>query len=248
MERLRSQVATLELAVEGRLVNLPAQTLLGRLLGAGTVEKIPASTFATPEQVSAAIAALLGGATQSTLDTIQELGAALGGDANFATTVANSLAAKVDRLGDVTIDGKKVFLKLIKVPYLEEDISLSIATGINWIANTWYAIPGLIIPYAFGEVRSWHLTVNYQYSDGSNSPSHWQMGGNCSLPGGSGWNASGAGAEVTLMLQHHNGADTNSLTFRSALGGANRGLEIKPNFNITIDGLGFISFALKRFR
>lgn len=245
VERLRTQVAALELALEGRLVNLPAQNLLGRLSGTGTVEVIPTSTFATPAQVEAAISALIGGATQATLDTIAELGIALGGDSNFATTIANSLATKVDKTSDETIDGNKVFVRPIKIPYLEKDIVLRI-TEVNWTANTWYAIPGLTIPYAWGEVRIYLLTANYQYSDGSQSQAHWQMGGNCQLPGGIGWKADGVAGEVLMALQQHNANDTNTLTFRSAIGGQSRGLEVKPSFNITISELGFIEFALKR--
>jgi len=247
VERLRTQVATLELAVEGRLINLPSPTLLGRLSGTGTVEVIPTSTFATPAQVDAAISRLLGGATQTALDTINELATALGDNPNFASTVAASLAARVDKTSNETIDGNKIFVKAIKTPYFEKDIAARITTGINWAANTWYTIPGIIIPFAVGEVRSYDLTVNYQYNDGTVSAAHWQMGGNCRLPGGIGWKASGLLAEVIMILQHHNGPDSNTLTFRTGIGNMNRGLEVKPNFNIVINGLGFIEFALKRF-
>jgi len=94
VEELRLQIATLQLAVEGRLINLPASSLLGRTVGTGTVEIIPASTYATPAQVQTAVASILGGATQATLDTISELATALGNDPNFATTIINSLAGK----------------------------------------------------------------------------------------------------------------------------------------------------------
>jgi hypothetical protein len=247
VERLRTQVAALELALEGRLINLPASSLLGRLSGTGTVETIPISTFATPTQVEAAISRLLGGATQATLDTISELATALGDNPNFAATVATSLATKVDKTSSEAIDGNKTFIKAIRTPYFEKDIVVRITTGINWAANTWYTIPGLFIPFAFGEVRSYDLTVNYQYNDGTNSYNHWQMGGNCSLPGGIGWKAGGTAAESLMMLQQHNGNDIYSLTFRSAAGGQSRGLEVRPNFNIVINGLGFIEFAFKRF-
>jgi hypothetical protein len=247
VERLRTQVAALELALEGRLINLPAPTLLGRLSGTGTVETIPTSTFATPAQVEIAISRLLGGATQATLDTIAELAAALGDNPNFAATVASSLATKVDKTSNETIDGSKIFAKAIKTPYLEEDIVVRITTA-NWAANTWYVIPGLAIPFAIGEVRSYRLVVNYQYNDGTNSYNHWQMGGSCDLPGGIGWKAGGTAAEVLMILQQHSGNDSiYSLSFRSAIGGQSRGLEIKPNVNIAISGLGFIEFGLKRF-
>ena len=52
--------------------------------------------------VQAAVAALVNGAA-STLDTLNELAAALGNDPNFATTVATSLGLKLD--ASSTIDG-----------------------------------------------------------------------------------------------------------------------------------------------
>lgn len=247
VEQLRLELATLQLAIEGRLTNLAANTVLGRLTSAGVVEQIPSSTFATPAQIEAAISGLLGGATQTTLDTINELAAALGNNPSFATNVTNSLAAKVDKTSNETIDGFKTFAQPIKTPYFEKDLSVKITTGINWTANNWYAIAGLIIPFAFGEVRAYYLGANYQYNDGTNTFAHWQMAGNCFLPGGIGWKAAGTPAEVIMTLQQHNGGDTNTLTFRSGTGSVNRGLEVKPNFNIVINGLGFIEFALKRF-
>ncbi|MFB8793160.1 MAG: hypothetical protein U7126_02755 [Microcoleus sp.] len=124
---------------------------------------------------------------------------------------------------------------------------VKITTGIKWVAGTWYAIPGLVIPFALGEVRSYYLAVNYQYSEVTNTYNHWQMGGHCFLPGGIGWKAAGTPAEVVMTLQHHHGSDSSALTFRSPAGSGDRGLEVKPNFDITISGLGFIEFALKRF-
>jgi len=136
VEQLRTRLAALEVALEGRLVNLPANSLLGRESGVGTVETIPTSTFATPAQVESAIASLVGGATQATLDTLSELGATLGNDPNFAATVANSLAAKVDVTTNQAINGSKSFVKPIKTPYFEKDITVRITTGINWLLIT----------------------------------------------------------------------------------------------------------------
>ena len=50
----------------------------------------------TPGSVDAKINALINGAPGA-LDTLNELAAALGNDANFATTVTNSIAAKADK-------------------------------------------------------------------------------------------------------------------------------------------------------
>ena len=65
------------------------------------------STFTTESYVDAEVASIVNSAP-ATLDTLNELAAALGDDPNFATTVTNTLATKVDEThtGDVTIDGK----------------------------------------------------------------------------------------------------------------------------------------------
>lgn len=67
------------------------------------------SGYQTASQVSTAIAGLVNSAP-STLDTLNELAAALGNDANFSTTVTNSLATKLDytKLADGTGHGFKV--------------------------------------------------------------------------------------------------------------------------------------------
>ena len=245
IEALEARISNLELALEGRLINLPSNSLLGRNTNSGVVEIINQSKFVTPAILDQAIIDLVGGAPGA-LNTLIELASALNNDANFGTTVTNSLATKVTKTGNETINGIKVFTSPIKIPYLEEDITTTLTSGVNWVANTWYTIPGLFIPYAWGEVRQYDLTVNYQYNDGTQSPAHWQMGGNCRLPGGIGWKAGGSALEVLLQLQQHNGNDITSLTFRSTLGGQSRGLEVRPNFSLTINGLGFIKFSLKR--
>lgn len=53
------------------------------------------SSSKTDAQIDAAVAALVA-ASPEALDTLQELAAALGDDANFATTITNALAAKVN--------------------------------------------------------------------------------------------------------------------------------------------------------
>jgi hypothetical protein len=55
-----------------------------------------ASTDAAVAAAQAEIASLVGSAPE-TLDTLNELAAALGNDPNFATTVSNSIAAKADQ-------------------------------------------------------------------------------------------------------------------------------------------------------
>lgn len=61
-------------------------------------------TFATQEDIDASIAELVDTAP-STLDTLNELAAALGDDANFAATTATSLGNKADKdLSNLTVD------------------------------------------------------------------------------------------------------------------------------------------------
>lgn len=60
------------------------------------------SGYQTLTQVNNAISALVNSAP-STLNTLNELAAALGNDANFATTVTTSLAGKVNKAGDTIV-------------------------------------------------------------------------------------------------------------------------------------------------
>lgn len=78
--------------------------------------------IATTAHVKAAIDALLDG-TPGALDTLNELAAALGDDANFAATVTNALAGKVGKTGDETVAGVKTFSDPPSVP----DASFAIA-------------------------------------------------------------------------------------------------------------------------
>lgn len=79
------------------------------LLTSGTLPDARlSSNIARTSDVSSAVAAVVN-AAPATLDTLAELAAALGSDANFATTVTNSLAGKAAAShthGDVTNDGR----------------------------------------------------------------------------------------------------------------------------------------------
>ena len=59
-------------------------------------KKTDLTKFQTESQVEAKISALVGSAPE-TLDTLNELAAALGDDPNFATTVTNKISGKVDK-------------------------------------------------------------------------------------------------------------------------------------------------------
>lgn len=90
--------------------------------------------------VSTAISNLVA-SSPAALDTLNELAAALGNDANFSTTVTNSLANKVNKTGDETITGIKTFSS------------------------------GLILPSSSGSSVSsiWRNTDNLEYKDSTNT-------------------------------------------------------------------------------
>lgn len=107
-QQLLDRMAMIELAVNGRLIDLPPNVLLGRNITAGTVETVPQAKFATPAMIDQAIVDLAGGAPQA-LNTLIELSSALNNDANFAATVTNNLATKVNLTGNQTINGNITF-------------------------------------------------------------------------------------------------------------------------------------------
>lgn len=81
------------------------------------------SGFATTTYVDTSVAGLVDSAPE-TLDTLNELSAALGNDPNFATTVANQIGTKVDK-----VDGKG--LSTNDYTTAEKDKLSGIATGAN---------------------------------------------------------------------------------------------------------------------
>lgn len=76
---------------------------------------IAAAGLATPSDISTAISNLIDTAP-TTLDTLNELAAALGDDPNFATTVTNSIADKVAKAGD-TMTGDLSFGDSVKAKF-----------------------------------------------------------------------------------------------------------------------------------
>jgi len=82
---------------------IAAATITATNIASGGLDSIlsgylTTNTYATESYVTTAVANLVD-AAPSTLDTLNELAAALGDDPNFATTVTNSLASKVDGTG-----------------------------------------------------------------------------------------------------------------------------------------------------
>lgn len=117
-EELAARIEALELALAGRLTEVPANTLLGRNSSTGIVEAIPQSTFAKPSDINIAISNLVGGAPGA-LNTLDELAAALGDDANFASSVINQLAGKAPLLNAVfsgfTTLGGNIAIKQVEI-------------------------------------------------------------------------------------------------------------------------------------
>lgn len=139
-----ARLEALELALEGRLTNLPGGILLGRNGTTGTVQQILQSQFATPASVTAAINALTTGSSTA-LDTLAELGAALANDANFAATITNALALKApianpSFTGLVSTSGQVAFPAL-QIPSGEPNILDDYEEG-NWTPRLTYTSVG----------------------------------------------------------------------------------------------------------
>ena len=73
------------------------KTLVEKLVEIQTGGQVDLSGYATEAYVQQQLEALIGGAPEA-LDTLKELSAALGDDANFASTMVQELAKKVDKV------------------------------------------------------------------------------------------------------------------------------------------------------
>jgi hypothetical protein len=73
---------------------------------------VGSQSYATQSYVNTQVSNLVDSAP-GTLDTLNELAAALGDDANFSTTVTNSIATKVPLSGNATITGIKTFATVV---------------------------------------------------------------------------------------------------------------------------------------
>jgi hypothetical protein len=145
-EALEARIATLELALKGRLIDLTPNTLLGRNAGTGIVETIPQNIFAKTTDIDTAIFNLIGGAPGA-LNTLDELAAALNDDASFAATVTNQLALKAPLVNPTftgfTTLGGNVGIKLL---YLEGFMAAtqgsfsSIPHGLNSEKIIWFGV------------------------------------------------------------------------------------------------------------
>ena len=132
--------------------------LTGRPTAPTAEGKDSSTQIANTAFVQAAIAALVGSSPEA-LDTLNELAAALGNDPNFATTVTNSLAGKMDKSANGSdIENVSVFLQNIG---LGEAAKRDVGTGENQIPDMasfasgdgWMKLPnGKILQYGRGAV------------------------------------------------------------------------------------------------
>lgn len=111
-------------------LSVPSSVTAGSLIKSGGTSSqflkadgsVDSSTYATTTYVTTQINNLINGAPGA-LDTLDELAAALGDDANFATTVTNSIATKVPQTRTLTINGTSYDLSA--------DRSWTIAAGVS---------------------------------------------------------------------------------------------------------------------
>lgn len=106
--------------------------LTGRPTAPTAEGKDSSTQIANTAFVQAAIAALVGSSPEA-LDTLNELAAALGNDPNFATTVTNSLAGKMDKSANGSdIENVSVFLQNLG---LGEAAKRDVGTGAGQIPD-----------------------------------------------------------------------------------------------------------------
>ncbi len=114
--------------------------LTGRPTAPTAEGKDSSTQIANTAFVQAAIAALVGSSPEA-LDTLNELAAALGNDPNFATTVTNSLAGKMDKSANGSdIENVSVFLQNLGLG----ELALAGATTGAMLVNGYVAIPLII--------------------------------------------------------------------------------------------------------
>lgn len=128
--------------------------LTGRPTAPTAEGKDSSTQIANTAFVQAAIAALVGSSPEA-LDTLNELAAALGNDPNFATTVTNSLAGKMDKSANGSdIENVSVFLQNLQ---LGEAAKRDVGTGTGQIPDMssfksgggWFKLPSGYVIQAF---------------------------------------------------------------------------------------------------
>lgn len=170
---------------------------------------------ATEEYVDTAVANLVD-SSPDTLNTLNELAAALGDDPNFATTVINQIAEKVDKT--TTINGKalnnNITLNASDVKALPNTISIKSGTSPNSIIacsaddeSSTYTIG----QSAFAEGHRTQATALASHAEGfltkaTGDDSHSE--GIKSVASGNHSHAEGSGSIASGQISHAEGADT----------------------------------------
>ena len=110
--------------------------LTGRPTAPTAEGKDSSTQIANTAFVQAAIAALVGSSPEA-LDTLNELAAALGNDPNFATTVTNSLAGKMDKSANGSdIENVSVFLQNLGLGELPDSFGNAASKNVGTTAGT----------------------------------------------------------------------------------------------------------------
>jgi len=181
VEAVNTAISNNSLAVANNLSDLnnaaTAITNLGAapidspaLIGTPTAPTATAGTNTTQVATTAFVAGEVAGIVDSapaTLDTLNELAAALGDDANFSTTVTNSIATKLPLAGgtmtgaligtDVTVNGT------LDIEEVFEKVATTTSTASSWDFDI--LTQGIIF---FTSNQTQNATVNFR-GDASNS-------------------------------------------------------------------------------
>ena len=116
-------------------------------LGYTPLQSSDLSTYATQTYVGTQISNLVA-AAPSTLDTLNELAAALGNDANYAATITTALGTKVPKTTTLTINGTSYDLSANRTWTIDALPSQSGNNGkfltTNGTAASWAALPSAL--------------------------------------------------------------------------------------------------------
>lgn len=233
LNAVNARIEGLELALSGKITNVPANTLLGRNSTIGTVEAIPQSNFAKPSDIDTAIFNLIGGAPGA-LNTLDELANALADDASFATTVANQITTTNNQISALA-----ALVTLINAP-----VSITLTGALNVAANTWFNVGIFNNVGIASTVGLYALSVHIQYGDGTSSFGHWQYAGG-TLISSIQWKAGGTQIATSFKMEVHNGGDFTCFA-RFALNNANRNLQLSFDIPITTQAPTTLRVTLRR--
>jgi hypothetical protein len=117
--------------------------------GSSTWSQLSSYANVTPAQLTSQINSLIS-AAPATLDTLNELAAAINNDASFSTTVNNLLTGKVSKSGGDTI-----------TPSTTSTIGLTLASPVGQTGHLLYAAGGTRIPAGGNYLFTPGLTVSY---------------------------------------------------------------------------------------